>query len=76
VLKILYLNDRSLEIRSKHRTTHASTKQCGTSFELSEFQLCTIKQTYNMRMQELQVSIVHHDHFAIITLFSTHIIVH
>jgi hypothetical protein len=29
-----------------------------------------------MRMQEPHVSIVHHDYFAIITWFSTHIIVH
>jgi hypothetical protein len=37
VLKILNLNSRSLQIRSKHQTTSASTQKCGTSFELSEF---------------------------------------
>jgi hypothetical protein len=73
---LLYLNGRSLQIRSKQQATRASTKQHGTSFDLSEFQLCTIKQTCNMRMHQPQVSIVHHDHFAIITWFSTHIIIH
>jgi hypothetical protein len=48
VLKILNLNGRSLQIRSKHRATCASTQKCGTSFELSEFQPSTIKQTSNM----------------------------
>jgi hypothetical protein len=46
------------------------------SFELSEFQLCTLKLTYNFRVHEPQVSIVHHDYFAIVTWLSTHIIVH
>jgi hypothetical protein len=37
VLKIFNLNGSSLQIRSKQRTTRASTKQSGTSFELFEF---------------------------------------
>jgi hypothetical protein len=43
VLKILNLNGRSLQIRSKHRTSSTSTQECGTSLELPEFQPGTIK---------------------------------
>jgi hypothetical protein len=76
VLKIFDLNSRSLQFRSKQRTTRASTKQRGTSFELSEFQPSTIKQTSNLRMHEPQILIVNHDHIAVITRFGTHIIMH
>jgi hypothetical protein len=48
VLKILNLNGRCLQIRSKHRATSVSTQKCGTSFELSEFQPGTVKQTSSM----------------------------
>jgi hypothetical protein len=48
VFKILNLNGSSLQIRSKQRTTSASTQKCGMSFELSKFQPSTIKQTSNM----------------------------
>jgi hypothetical protein len=58
VLKIINLNGRNLQIRSKHWTTSASTQKCGTRFELSEFQLGTIKQTSNMRVNEPQICIV------------------
>jgi hypothetical protein len=37
MLKILNLNDSSLQIRSKQRATSASTQKCGTSFEFPEF---------------------------------------
>jgi hypothetical protein len=76
VLKIFNLNDRSLQIRSKKRTTSANTKQPGMSFELSKFQSGAIKQTSNMTMHEPQIRIVNHDHIAVITWFVTHIIVH
>jgi hypothetical protein len=46
------------------------------SFELFEFQLGTLKLTYNLCMHNLQISIVHHDHIAIFAWFNTHIIVH
>jgi hypothetical protein len=75
VLKILNLSGRSLQIRSKHRTTSASTQKCGTSFELSEFQPVTIKQTNNMRVNEAQIHIVNHDHRTSVTWLDTHIIV-
>jgi hypothetical protein len=75
VLKIFNLNGISLQIRSKHRTSGASTKQCGTSFELSEFQCGTIKKARNMRMHKSQICIANHDHFALITWFDTRIIV-
>jgi hypothetical protein len=75
VLKIFNLNSRSLQIRSKQKTSGANTKQCGTSFELSNFQPSTIKQTGNMRVYEPQIYIVNHDHIAVITWFGTHIIV-
>jgi hypothetical protein len=74
MLKIINLNNRSLQIRSKHRTASASTKQSRTSFELSEFQSGTIKQPSNMRMHEPQIHIVNHDHSAVITWLSTHTI--
>jgi hypothetical protein len=48
VLKIFNLNGSSLQIRSKHRATSAGTQKCGTSFELSEFQLGTVKQPSNI----------------------------
>jgi hypothetical protein len=76
MLKIFNLNGRSLQIRSKQRTSGASTKQRETSFELSEFQPGTIKQTSNMRVYEPQIRIVNHDHIVVITWFGTHIIVH
>jgi hypothetical protein len=37
MLKIFNLNGSSLQIRSKQKTTRASTQQCGMSLELSEF---------------------------------------
>jgi hypothetical protein len=45
------------------------------SFELSEFQPGTIKQTSNSRVQKPQIRIVNHDRSAIITWLCTHIIV-
>jgi hypothetical protein len=75
MLKILNLNGRSLQIRSKHRATSASTQKCGTSFELSEFQPGTVKQTSNLRVNELWIRIVNHDHSTSITWLGTHIIV-
>jgi hypothetical protein len=76
VLKIIYLNGRSLQVRSKQRTASASTSQQGTSFELSEFQLGTIKLTCNLRVHEPHICIVKHDHIAVIIWFDTYIIVH
>jgi hypothetical protein len=76
MLKIFNLNGSSLQIRSKQRISGASTKQCGMSFELSEFQPGTIKQASNMGMRKSQIRIVNHDHIALITWFDTHIIVH
>jgi hypothetical protein len=76
VLKILNLNGRNLQIRSKHRATSVSTQKCGTSFELSEFQPDTVKQTSNMRVNEPQICIVNYDHSTSITWLGTHIIVH
>jgi hypothetical protein len=75
VLKILNLNGSSLQIRSKHRTSSTSTQKCGTSLELSEFQLGTVKQTSNMRVNEPQIHIVNHDHSTSVTWLGTHIIV-
>jgi hypothetical protein len=75
VLNILNLNGSSLQIRSKQRATSAGTQKCGMSFELSKFQSGTIKQANNMRMHEPQIRIINHDHFAIVTWLSTHIIV-
>jgi hypothetical protein len=75
VLKMLNLSGRSLQIRSKHQATSASTQKCEMSFELSEFQLDTIKQTSNMRVNEPQIRLVNHDHSTSITLLVTHIIV-
>jgi hypothetical protein len=74
VLNIFNLNSRSLQIRSKQRTSGVTTKQCGMNFELSEFQPSTIKQTSNMRVYEPQIRIVNYDHIAVITWFDTHII--
>jgi hypothetical protein len=74
VLKIFNLNGSSLQIRSKQWTSGASTKQCGTSFELSEFQPSTIKQASNMGMHKPQIHIINHDHIALITWFGTRII--
>jgi hypothetical protein len=76
MLKIFNLNGSSLQIRSKQRISGASTKQCGMSFELSEFQSGTIKQASNMGMRKSQIRIVNHDHIALITWLGTHIIVH
>jgi hypothetical protein len=76
VLKIFNLNDSNLQIRSKQRTSGASIKQYGTSFELSEFQPVTIKQASNMGMHNPQIHIINHDHIALITWFGTHIIMH
>jgi hypothetical protein len=73
VLKIFNLSDSNLQIRSKQRISGASTKQCGTRFELSEFQPGTIKQVSNMGMHEPQICIVNHDHITVITWFVTHI---
>jgi hypothetical protein len=75
VLKIFNLNGSSLQIRSKQRTTIVGTKKCGMSFELSEFQSGTMKQTSNMRVNEPQIRIVNHDHSTSITWLGTHIIV-
>jgi hypothetical protein len=74
MVKILNLNGCSLQIRSKHRTTSASTQKCGMSFELSEFQLDTMKQTSNMRVNESCIHIVNHDHSTSVTWLDTHII--
>jgi hypothetical protein len=74
VLKIINLNCRSLQIRSKQRTTSKSTKQQEMSFELSEFQFGTLKLTCNLRVHEPQIRIVNHDHIAVITWIGTHII--
>jgi hypothetical protein len=76
VLKIFNVNGSSFQIRSKQRTSGARTKQCGMSFELSEFQSDTIKQASHMRMHKPQIRIVNHDPFTVITWFGTHIIVH
>jgi hypothetical protein len=76
MLKIFNLNGTILQIRSKQRATSASTKLQGMSFELSEFQLGTLKLTSNLSVHQSQVSIVHLDHFAIVTWLSTHIIMH
>jgi hypothetical protein len=46
------------------------------SFELSEFQFGTIEFTCNLSVHQPQVSIVYHDHFAVIIWFGTHIIMH
>jgi hypothetical protein len=51
-------------------------EQFGTSFELSEFQPGTIKQTSNSRVQKPQIYIVNHDHSSVITWSDTHIIMH
>jgi hypothetical protein len=75
VLKILNLNGHSLQIRSKHRATSASAQKYGTSFELSEFQPGTVKQTSNMRVNESHICIVNHDHSTSIIWLGTHIIV-
>jgi hypothetical protein len=75
VLKIFKLNGSSLQIRSKHRAISAGTQKCGMSFELSEFQSGTIKQTSNMRVNEPQICIVNHHHSTSITWLGTHIIV-
>jgi hypothetical protein len=53
-----------------------STQQQGMRFELFEFQLDTLKLTYNLSVHNPQISIIHHDHIAIFTWLSTHIIVH
>jgi hypothetical protein len=76
MLKIFNLNGTILQIRSKQRATSASTKLQGMSFELSEFQLGTVKLSSNLSVHQSQVSIVHLDHFAIVTWLSTHIIMH
>jgi hypothetical protein len=75
VLKIFNLNGSSLQIKSKQQTTSAGTQKCGMSFELSEFQSGTIKQTSNMRVNEPQIRIVNHDHSTSIIWLGTHIIV-
>jgi hypothetical protein len=75
MLKICNLNGSSLQIRSKQWTTSASTQKCGMSFELYEFQPSIIKQTSNMRVYELQIRIINHDHITVITWLGTHIIV-
>jgi hypothetical protein len=75
VLKILNLNGSSLKIRSKQWATSASTQKCETSFELSEFQPSTIKQTSNMWVYEPQIRIINYDHSTTVTWFGTHIIV-
>jgi hypothetical protein len=75
VLKIFNLNGSGLQIRSKQRTTSASTQKCGTSFELSEFQPGTVKQTSIMRVNESQICIVNHDRSTSVTCLGTHIIV-
>jgi hypothetical protein len=76
VFNIFNLNGNSLQIRSKQRATSASTQNQGMSFKLPEFQSDTIKQASNMRMHKPQICIVNHNHFAVITWFGTHIIVH
>jgi hypothetical protein len=58
VLKIFNLNGSSLQIRSKQQTGGASTKQCGTSFELFESQPDTIKQASNTGMHKPQIRII------------------
>jgi hypothetical protein len=74
MLKIFNLNGSSLQIRSKHRATSASTQKCGTSFELFEFQSGTIKQASNIRVNEPQIHIVNHNHSTSVTWLGTHII--
>jgi hypothetical protein len=66
----------SIQLKFKLGTFQTSTQQQGTSFELFEFQHGTLKLTCNLSVHKLQISIVHHDHIAIFTWFSTHIIVH
>jgi hypothetical protein len=44
------------------------------SFKLSEFQSGTFKQASNMIMHKPQISRVNNNHFVVITLFGTHII--
>jgi hypothetical protein len=75
VLKIFNLNGCSLQIRSKQRISGASTKQCGTSFDISELHSGTIKQASDMRLHKSQIHIVNHDHFIVVTWFGTRIIV-
>jgi hypothetical protein len=76
MLEILNLNGRSLQIRSKHKTSSTITQKCGTSLELSAFQPGTVKQISNMWVNEPYIRIVNHDHSASITWLVTHIIVH
>jgi hypothetical protein len=76
VLNIFNLNGSSLQIRSKQRASGASTKQCETSFELSEFQPSAIKQASNTGMHKPQIRIINNYHIALITWFGTRIIVH
>jgi hypothetical protein len=76
MLNIFNLNNRIIQIRSKQMTSGTSTKQRGMSFELSEFQPGTIKQTSNMRVYESQIRIVINDHITVITWLGTHIIMH
>jgi hypothetical protein len=74
VLKIFNLNGNNLQIKSKQRTSGASTKQCGMRFELSKFPSGTIKQASHMKMHKPHIHIVNRDPFAVITWFGTHII--
>jgi hypothetical protein len=53
-----------------------SDSSMGTSFELFEFQRGTVKLTCNLSVHNHQINIVHHDHIAIFTWLSIHIIVH
>jgi hypothetical protein len=46
------------------------------SFELSGFQSNTMKLSCNSRVHEPQICIVIHDHYAVVTWFGTHIIMH
>jgi hypothetical protein len=75
VFKIFNLNGSSLQIRYKQRTTSAGTKKYGMSFELSEFQSGTIKQTSNMRVNESHIRIVNNNHSTSIIWLDTHTIV-
>jgi hypothetical protein len=67
VFKIFNLNGSSPQIKSKQWTSGASTKQCGTGFDLSEFQPGTIKQASNTGVHKPQIRIVNHDHIALVT---------
>jgi hypothetical protein len=75
-LKFFKLEGMSVQLNFRLGTSQTSTQQQGTSFELFEFQLGTLQLTCNLSVHNSQINIVHHDHIAIFTWLSTHIIVH